>query len=168
MKSEIYWHKKKFPGRIALVARPRGGDWLESEVSSWADAGLDVVVSMLDESETREFELEREGELSNTKKIDFVSFSVPDRSVPASKNEFLILVKKLKEHLLAGKNVGIHCRQSVGRAPLLAAAVMTFLRTEPDEAFRQLSVARGREVPETEEQADWVRRFAEEHALAPA
>lgn len=51
MRGDIYWTKRKFPGGIALVARPRGGDWLEIETQAWADAGLGVVVSMLEDSE---------------------------------------------------------------------------------------------------------------------
>lgn len=168
MKAEIFWHNRKYPGRLALLARPRGGDWLESEVESWASDGIDVVVSMLETSEEKEFKLEREEELSRANKLKFISFPVPDRAVPESGKEFANLVKKLRNALLAGKNVGIHCRQSVGRAPLLAAAVMTLFDTDPDQAFRQLGKARGREVPETVEQADWVRRFAEERTLAPA
>ncbi len=168
MTTEVFWVSGEYPGRIAMVARPRGGDWLESEISGWANAGIDLVVSMLEESETREFELEREAEFYRTYGIEFISFPVADRGVPTLNKEFLTLVKKLKRALLAGKSVAIHCRQSIGRAPLLAAAVMTLFDMESDEAFRRLSIARGREVPETPEQGDWIKRFSKERTLAYA
>ena len=162
MRADIYWTTERFPGRLALLARPRGGDWLEDETSAWTDAGIDVVVSMLDEVEVGEFGLAREAELSEANGIEFISFPVTDRSVPAADKNFSALTEKLRKALMAGKNVGIHCRQSIGRAPLLAATLMALFGMEPAKAFRQLSSARGREVPETPEQLEWVKNFADQ------
>ena len=116
MKAEVFWTKEKYPGRIALAARPRGGDWLEDELRGWASAGLDVVVSMLEAEETAAFELEREAEFCAAAGLEFISFPVADRSVPVLNQEFLRMAEKLKALLLEGKNIGIHCRQSIGRA----------------------------------------------------
>lgn len=166
MKTEVFWTKEKYPGRIALVPRPRGGDWLEDETAAWANAGLDVIVSMLDAEETAWFELEREAEFSQSVGIEFISLPTPDRGVPILNRDFSRLAQKLKTSLSEGKNVGIHCRQSVGRAPLLAAVLMTLFGIESAEAFRRLSVARGVEVPETNEQRNWAEQFAGKSAKA--
>ncbi|CAN5820702.1 hypothetical protein BH20ACI4_BH20ACI4_32140 [soil metagenome] len=162
MTAEVFWTKEKYPGRIALVPRPRGGEWLEDEAAAWSNAGLDVIVSMLDAEETQSFELEREAEFCAANGIEFVACPVADRSVPEINEAFLQVVEKLKKLLLNGKNTGIHCRQSVGRAPLMAAVLMISFGIEPDEAFRQLSKVRGVEVPETDEQRKWAERFAKE------
>ena len=166
MIAEVFWTKEKHPGRIALVPRPRGGDWLEDEATAWADAGLDVIVSMLDAEEIQSFKLENEGEFCESNGIEFFSFPVTDRSVPATDETFFRCLEKLKKLLLQGKNIGIHCRQSIGRAPLLAAVLMILFGIEPSEAFRQLSLVRGVEVPETNEQREWAQQFALESALA--
>lgn len=166
MIADIFWTKEKYPGRIALVARPRGGDWLDSEIATWAASGIDIIVSMLETAETEEFELEREAEYCAANNIEFISFPVPDRDVPVMNQSFLTMIKKLRASLAAGNNIGIHCRQSIGRAPLLAAVLMTLFGVGPAEAFRQLSIARGREVPETPEQGEWLKTFAKEFALA--
>lgn len=168
MKAEVFWTKEKYPGRIALVMRPRGGEWLEDEAAAWSDAGLDIIVSMLDAEETRWFELEREAEFCAKNDIEFVAFPVTDRSVPALNEAFLQLIGRLKSSLSEGKNIGIHCRQSVGRAPLMAGILMISFGIEPEEAFRQLSIARGVEVPETDEQIKWAKEFAEESAVVLA
>lgn len=165
MKAEIYWTKESLPGRIALGARPRGGEWLEDEVSAWAEAGIDVIVSLLTKDEIISFGLEREGEICESKGLSFFSFPVIDRSVPASRQVLLEFLNKLKLLLLKGKNIGFHCRQSIGRAPLLAAALMILFGVEPDSAYRQLSEARGFQVPETEEQRTWTEDFAKELAI---
>ena len=51
MKPIIYWIDYSGPGRLAILARPQGDDALESEIQGWRDAGIDVVVSMLTESD---------------------------------------------------------------------------------------------------------------------
>ncbi len=48
-------------GRLAIVTRPRGGDWLEDEAGGWRRAGL----------------------AAGSNRIRFVSFPMPDRGVPA-------------------------------------------------------------------------------------
>ena len=165
MIAEVFWTAEKYPGRLALVPRPRG-EWLEDEAEAWAAAGLDVIVSMLEAEETSAFDLEREAEFCAANGIEFISFPVTDRSVPALNQSFWQLTEKLKSRLLNGKNVGIHCRQSIGRAPLLAAVLMTLFGAAPDEAFRQLSIARGIGVPETAEQRAWLEKFVEESVMA--
>ena len=34
-------------GRLAIMARPRAGDWLEDEISGWRAQGVEIVVSLL-------------------------------------------------------------------------------------------------------------------------
>src|SRR5205823_15134454 len=76
-----------WPGRLAIVPRPRGGDWLEDEVGAWSQAGLDVVVSLLTQDEVVDLDLAQEAELSRAKGIKFVAFPIPDRSVPLSRRD---------------------------------------------------------------------------------
>jgi len=160
MKSEVYWINGSWPGRMAIVPRPRGGDWLEDEVAAWAQSGLDVIVSLLEEAEAAELGLSREGELCQAAGLLFIQFPIVDRSVPASGIEALNLVNRLETFLSQGKNVGIHCRQSVGRSSLIAASVLIALGVEPQEALDQITEARGCPIPETPQQLEWVMTFA--------
>jgi protein-tyrosine phosphatase len=168
MIAEVYWANEKFPGRIGLVPRPRGGDWLEDEASAWANAGLDVIVSMLEHDEVESFGLEREAEFCRLNGIKFFSFPIIDRSVPILDNNFFSLLERLKMMLSQGKSVGIHCRQSIGRAPLLAAFLMISFGVETNEAFSQLSLARGLQVPETIEQKELAESFYRENSVVLA
>ncbi|MCY7347664.1 MAG: hypothetical protein LH614_15780 [Pyrinomonadaceae bacterium] len=168
MQAKVYWTKEKYPGRIAIVPRPRGGEWLEDEAAAWGDANLDVIVSLLEADENEAFELAREAEFCEANNISFFSFPIADRRVPVSKNELLKLLNKLKMLLGKGKNIGIHCRQSIGRSALMAAALMVLFGISPDNAFQQLSEIRGLEVPETDGQRNWIEKFAEELAMQSA
>ena len=160
MTAGLYWIKGPWPGRLAIVARPRGGDWLEDEARSWARSGLQVIVSLLTPQETAEFDLTNQGALCRSNGIEFVSFPIPDRGVPSSGEETLRLVKALEGYLAADTNVGIHCRQGIGRSGLAAACVLVSSGLPPDVAFNQLGEARGCPVPETTEQREWVEAFA--------
>jgi protein-tyrosine phosphatase len=165
MIAEVYWTNEKFPGQIALVPRPRGDDWLEDEASAWANAGLNAIVSMLESDEVEAFGLEHEEDFCRLNGIEFFSFPIIDRSVPNLDDKFFGLLEQLKTILRQGKSVGIHCRQSIGRAPLLAAFLMISFGIAPNEAFQQLSLARGQEVPETIEQKELAEKFYHESSV---
>ena len=62
MKATIYSIEMAAPDRIAIVARPRGDDWLCDELTALSSEGVEVLVSMLAEEESRELGLESESE----------------------------------------------------------------------------------------------------------
>jgi protein-tyrosine phosphatase len=160
MKTEYYWIEGPWKGRLAIVPRPRGGEWLEDEIHSWHEAGLDIIVSLLTRPEIEEFDLAREEELSQAHDIELISFPIPDREVPTSREAAIALAHKLEAALSSGKSVGLHCRQGIGRSSLLAACVLISSGENPAEAFERISKARGRAVPDTVEQKEWVRSLA--------
>jgi protein-tyrosine phosphatase len=145
---------------MAIVPRPRGGDWLEDELLGWKQAGIDVAVSLLTRDEMAEMNLLDEEERARSQGMQFVSYPITDRGVPSSKESVTILVNDIVDALAAGKNVAIHCRQGIGRAPLIAAGVLIALGSRVDEAIKQIAEARGCPVPETSEQRRWLEDFA--------
>ena len=96
VKPDVYWIDGPWPGRLAILARPRGSDWLEDEVAGWKDAGLDVVVSLLTQGEDSELGLIDERKLAQRNGLTFISFPIADYSVPTSKNDLRRLVAKLE------------------------------------------------------------------------
>jgi protein-tyrosine phosphatase len=156
MAAQAYWIEGPERGRLAIVPRPRGGDWLEDEIADWREAGIDIVVSFLTPDEVAEFDLEAEKELSEAHGIRFISFPIPDRGVPASKVAAAALVQDLEKSLAAGEKLALHCRQSVGRSALIAAYLLVAEGEDPRRAFERISSARGVTVPDTAEQIQWV------------
>jgi hypothetical protein len=57
MRTEVYWVSGPWPGRLGIVPRPRGGDWLADEIRSWKDSQIDIVASLLTPEETAELDL---------------------------------------------------------------------------------------------------------------
>jgi hypothetical protein len=45
--SQLYWIDAPATGRLAIMARPRAGDWLDDEIAGWKLAGVDTVVCLL-------------------------------------------------------------------------------------------------------------------------
>jgi protein-tyrosine phosphatase len=164
--SAMHWIKGPWRGRLAIFARPRGGDWLDDEISTWGRSGLQVIVSLLTAEEVNELELTSEADQCQAEGIEFVSFPIPDRGVPASRSEALQLVKSVEALLLTGKTVGIHCRQGIGRSGLIAACLLVSSGVTADTAFTRLTEERGVPIPETDEQRAWVDTFAPELAGA--
>ena len=159
----MFWIERAFPGRIAIVPRPRGGDWLERDLKLIRKDGIDVLVSMLTSEEAAEFELTDERECSRLAGIEFISFPIVDRGVPESKESFADLANKLAAQLEIGQHIGVHCRQGIGRSSLLAAAVLTSSGIESSDALQAVSAARGIRVPETAEQTRWFDEYARLH-----
>jgi protein-tyrosine phosphatase len=160
MKAHLYWIEGPWAGRFAIVPRPRGGDWLADEVQAWQHAGLDTIVSLLTPDEVADLDLSQEATWCQAHGIRFISFPIPDRSVPASRQAALALVHQLERALAEGERLAVHCRQGIGRSALLAACVLVAAGEEPEMAFQRISTARGCAVPETAEQQEWVKACA--------
>jgi protein-tyrosine phosphatase len=165
MNPNLFWIPGPWRGKLAVAARPRGGDWLEDEAAGWRRAGLDVVVSLLEKEEAAQLELVHEGDVAASNGIDFVSFPIPDRGVPASAPAVLSLLKEIIEVLEEGKSVAVHCRQGVGRSGLIAAGVLMSSGVGAEEALNIVSTARGLTVPETPAQLQWIRHLSSEHLV---
>lgn len=161
MKAEIYWIAGAPGVRLAVLPRPRGGDWLLDEVQSLRQVGVDVLVCLLTAEELAELGLTDEAACCVACGIQYIPFSIVDRSTPESHEETRNVVRMLAALLADGKAVAVHCRQGVGRSALVAACVLTALGARPAAAFDLIALARGCPVPDTEEQREYVEKFAE-------
>lgn len=159
MTPETYWIPISV-GRLAIMARPRAGEWLRDEIDGWRKVGIETVVSLLEASEVRELQLGDEVSCCEASGIEFISFPIRDRGVPTSTPNTRALIKGLASKLQAGSSVAIHCRAGIGRSSLIAACVLQTLGIKSDEAFEMISRARGVVVPDTDAQKAWVVAFA--------
>jgi protein-tyrosine phosphatase len=142
------------------MPRPRGGDWLADEIKMLKESGVDVIVSALDLDEATELDLLQEEDCCRLGGVEFISFPIPDRSVPDSADAFEGLLDRVDKQLREGRGVVVHCRAGIGRSSLIAASLLMRCGLSVAEAFDLLAAARGFPVPDTPEQREWVERFA--------
>ncbi len=160
MWTRLYWVNGPWPGKLAISARPRGGEWLEDDLASWQQEGIKSVLSLLTKEEEQDLDLKREAEVTKAQGMQFLSFPIVDRNVPTSQSALVGVIEKIDEDLSAERNVVIHCRQGIGRSGLIAACLLILKGVDSSAALDQLSVARGLPVPETDEQRRWIERYA--------
>ena len=160
MPTKLYWLDEAWPGKIALSARPRGGEWLADEVDDWKRAGVSAVVSLLEPQEEQDLDLHGEAAEVRHDGLEFVSLPIPDRQVPKSEAALGRALENMEHSLSKGKNILIHCRQGVGRSGLVAACLLVKKGMSPGAAVEKISTARGVAVPETEEQREWIDHYA--------
>jgi hypothetical protein len=151
MRVPLYSVQGVSSGKVSIMARPRGGDWLLDEMKALHDCGVDILISLLTASEVSELDLGGEAECCVSQGIIYLSFAIPDRCVPSFSAQTFRLIELLHEHLSAGKHIVFHCRHGLGRAVLMAASLLVLTGIAPEQAFEQLSQVRGYTVPETDE-----------------
>lgn len=146
---------------LAIVLRPRGGEWLDNDLKRIQMSGVQTIVSTLEPSEARELALSNEGPSAERLGMRFLSFPLRDLSVPSDRESFTELVVTLGNRLQIGERIGIHCRGCIGRSTLVASSTLIKLGWTAESALDAIEVARGCSVPDTEEQRDWIISFGE-------
>ncbi|SHE96539.1 Cyclin-dependent kinase inhibitor 3 (CDKN3) [Streptoalloteichus hindustanus] len=121
-------------------------------------AGVGVLVCALTSEELADLDLTEEPRAAREAGLRFVSVPIPDRSVP-DLPAVVSTLRELARWFQDGAHVVTHCRFGIGRASLLAAAVLVLNGVEPGEAWRQVEQARGHSVPDTPEQREWPSRL---------
>ncbi len=152
MKADVLWVIER---RVAILPRPRGGEWLEGEIASYAQQGVRVLLSLLEPAEELELGLFEEVLFAEKYGLDFMRYAIPDRGVPRSPALFAATINELSD---SGKAVGVHCRAGIGRSGLAAAALLLRTGHEVESAFAHVGKARGVAVPDTPEQRQWLIR----------
>jgi protein-tyrosine phosphatase len=157
--SEIFWIDGNPPPGLAIVLRPRGGDWLEDELLRMKRAGITTLVSLLEDEEALELGLGEERKLATTVGLTYLQYPIPDRHTPPDSAGFRQFVKILTKRLQAGERMGIHCRGSIGRASITTSCALIHLGWNPEKALAAIEAARGCTIPDTPEQRDWILRY---------
>lgn len=146
-------------GRLAVALRPRGGDWLLSELQQLERRGWTLLVSTLEREELEELQLQDLGDACAAAGLGWVHFPIVDRGLP-SIAAATSLTRRLLEHISADGRVAVHCRQGIGRSSVVVAATLVASGVTADAAWASVERCRGRPVPDTLEQREWLQAFA--------
>jgi protein-tyrosine phosphatase len=158
--TELYWIDGPWPGKLALAARPRGGEWLKDEIASWQRVGVKTILSLLTPDEEEELDLLNEAAEAKAHRMRFLEFPIRDRDVPDSEADLRIVLEQVDRELSSGKNVLLHCRHGIGRTGLVAACLLLSKGLNAETALNRLAAARGVPLPETPGQRQWIDHYA--------
>jgi len=134
------------------MAKPVPGEYIEDEFIGFSQLGINKIICLLEDWEQKELGLSAEEELCIKNGIEYISFPIPDRGLPETYSAFN-LAAELYNEINAGKHVAIHCRAGTG---IMAGVVLLKSGRTSEEAFALISNARGTQVPDTEEQENWL------------
>jgi protein-tyrosine phosphatase len=155
----IYWIDTSASGRLGIMARPRGDDWLEDEICFLESSGVNLLVSLLTDAEQLELGLLDEGMYCAQHQMSYITFPIQDRQTPPLTHTTGMILQQLAHALNDGKTIVIHCRMGIGRAAVIAASILAVNGLSVDAAFTAITIARGCPVPDTPEQRTWVEQF---------
>lgn len=157
---KVYWIGLDSPGRLGVSRKPDGGEALDGQIARLAHGMVDHVVSLLEPDEAADLGLAEEGAVCAEHGVGFFNFPVTDHGVPADVEAWARVARVIDRRLQAGQSIVIHCRAGLGRAPSLAIGGLIAGGMNVDEAVLRVGRARGRPVPETDEQLAFIRTFA--------
>ncbi len=156
MKPILYQIELIGSGFLSIMARPRADEWIDDEFEQIAASGIKQIVSLLETSEAYELGLKHEESYCIKNDMKFLSFPIPDRGIPNSISNFAKFTRMIYQTTAGGMNTVIHCRAGIGRTGLVAAGVLLHAAFAPEETFSHISKIRNVNVPDTDEQYNWL------------
>ena len=143
-------------GVMAIMPYPRLDAGHANSIDTIAAAGYSLIVSLLANEEAESLGLLAEEQVAIDQGLEFRSCPIPDFGVPHRDDNYVSLIRLLCQRLNQGDRILLHCRGGVGRSGMTAAAVRVACGESPEQACSAVSEARGRLVPETESQNNWL------------
>jgi protein-tyrosine phosphatase len=161
MSVKIYWIETfANNARLGIMARPRGNEWLDDEISSLKKQNVNHLISLLESTEIDELGLKKENHLCATHGIDFSNFPIVDRNIPNDEGKINAFINLMSSEIEMGHSLVIHCRMGIGRSSIIAASILLKLRdgSNVKDIMNKISLVRGLTVPDTEDQITWLKK----------
>ncbi|TXH67982.1 MAG: protein tyrosine phosphatase [Thiothrix sp.] len=165
MNPSIFKLKQIGSGDLYIMPCPRS-QVLAEDMAHYLELGINTIVCLLEKPELIARGLALEERICRELGISFVHFPIPDRSTPSNLLAFRQLVDKLELELKQGHRVAIHCYAGIGRTGILAGSLLIRDGMTPHAAIELMSEVRGRNMPQTQAQYEFLVENDEQHALA--
>jgi protein-tyrosine phosphatase len=143
-------------GRLGVMPRPPGGQWLNDKLAALRAYGVDTLVCALTEEERQRLHLTRQPAVAVQLGLSYIGFPIPDFGVPEPM-ALRCLATQLANEVRGGRFVVVHCFGGIGRSGVIAGATLIRLGASAEQAMELVTQARGFPAPETAEQRDLLR-----------
>lgn len=159
MTPQVYWIDGHYPGRLAVVSRPRGGALLSTDLAALRLGGVDILTSMLAPEEAEVLGLAEEGMMAAAAGLGFMHMPITDFGIPGDFSAASAMIGQAAASVRSGRALAAHCYAGRGRSPLFVIATLIHLGEPAERAITLATTARGRPVPETSGQREWLLAF---------
>ena len=143
-------------------ANPRmstgGVSGIDAVIKGIGTSGISRIVSLLTDADARKAGLAEEGAIANRCGIEFIRFPISDFGVPAALPDYCQFIRQQYVDIVDGQHTVVHCYAGVGRTGMVTSSILLHCGYSPVEAFKLVSKRRGKKVPDTQAQIDWVSR----------
>ncbi|HEX7597072.1 MAG TPA: protein-tyrosine phosphatase family protein [Polyangia bacterium] len=157
---------KKGPSREGAPWERDLGQDLDHLVEAYQ---VKVLVCLLREHEFEDYGIGPLVEEAQARGMEVRRLPIRDGDVPDDVQAVITLVDAIKTSAENGCNVAIHCIGGLGRTGTIAGCLLVRCGVAPDEAIRLLRQTRQTDaIPETAEQKDFVRHFADHLDESPS
>lgn len=164
MNPSIFKLKQIGMGDLYIMPCPRS-QVLAEDLAYYMDLGINTIVCLLEKPEMIARGLALEERLCRELDIRFEHFAIPDRDIPSNLPAFRQLVNKLDNELRQGRHLAIHCYAGIGRTGVLAGSLLIQDGMHPQAAIELMSQVRGKNMPQTQTQYEFLVDNDEQHAL---
>lgn len=147
-------------GTIYAMPCPVAGQ-LENVLSELQAQGVNRVVSLLEPLEADKLGAGKEAELCQQMGLSYQNYPIRDFATAENQGKFVGFVDELYQLLLAGENIVVHCYAGIGRTGLTIGSILIRHGVPAKDAMDQMSDARGRNMPQTQEQYEYLIDFEE-------
>jgi ADP-ribosylglycohydrolase len=171
-----YW---VVPGRLLVGEHPGSKSRADAmdRMRRFLAAGVTCFVDLTDPSEVPSYEALLPFATLDGRRVQYLREPIPDHGVPSGRAVMARVLGMIDDALAADHVVYVHCRAGIGRSATVAGCWLAChphrADDDPLERLHELwqQSARSRSwptVPETEEQADFVKEWAAERARGVA
>lgn len=143
------------PGRKLRMIGIRWDRDLVADLDVIRDWGARTLVTLNEEHELAMLGVEAIGEFAASR-FDWIWMPIPDGDIPDAEfdRRWVVEGAKLRERLIAGEGVVIHCLAGLGRTGTIAARLLIEFGVDPPEAIRLVRAAREGAIENT-----WQERY---------
>lgn len=157
MATELYRICSLGNGALFVMPKPCSEN-MDSDIAHYRQQGVTKIVSLLLPEEVKKLGMQHEAAHCEQHGLNFTHFPIKDMSVPEL-GSLQSFNRQLKDDLLDGQHIAIHCHGGRGRAGTVAITLMTEFGLDVQTAMETASKARGDRMPVCEEQIVFVTNY---------
>ena len=131
---------------------------LPDDIKTAQAAGITTIISLLEPQEAEQVGLQDEPTTCAKNGITFLNHPIRDMHLPVPA-AFTAFAKAIATRIYNGEHIALHCHASIGRSGMLTCAILAHFGYDAETALTHTTQMRGTQIPDTPEQAAFIRRI---------